>query len=255
MNIITCFPMFYYIFLLNEYIQNNYHNNYHVFKRYATNIMICVSYKLINFYSRNQIYFSKLRRILNVGYTKFAKSNPKIVKFIEDKLPRNTLQNVDFVLDGKVVSSVNSMVLYSNRTILEPLVLDIDFLIYTEINTDNPDSPITYKKIIDKEVYASADKTIFYCEPTDYTFLLTEIIIGDDKIMANLKDPKNNYFVKGNKFDSKFVKYYLNKYNIVNVDNVDNYTIHFLDQNVNEQKVNSNKYIFLEKDKYTIIQN
>jgi hypothetical protein len=192
-----------------------------------------------------------LRRILSVGYTNFANSNPKIVKFIEDKLPRNTLQNVDFVLDGKVVSSVNSMVL-CNNSIMQPLCLDIDFLIYTEINTDNLDIPITYKKIIDKEQYASSDETIFRCEPTDYTFLLTEIIIGDDKIMANLKEPKNNYFVKGNKFDSKFVKYYLNKYNI---ENIDNYIIQFLDQNVNEQKVNSNKYILLEKDKYTIIQN
>lgn len=240
--------MFYYIFFFNEYIQNN----YPLFQEYATNIMIYVSYKLINFYSRNQIYFSKLRRILNVGYTNFANSNPKIVKFIEDKLPKNTLQNIDFVSDGKVVSSVNSTVLCNNRRILEPLVLDIDFLIYTEINTENPDRPITYKKIIDKEQYASSDDTIFHCEPTDYTFLLTEIIIGDEKIMANLKDEKNNFFVKGNKFDSKFVKYYLNEYN---VENVDNYTIQFLDQNVKEQTVNNNSYILLEKDEYRIIQN
>ena len=239
--------MFYYIFFFNEYIQTN----YPLFQEYATNIMIYVSYKLINFYSRNQIYFSKLRRILNVGYTNFANSNPKIVKFIEDKLPKNTLQNIDFVSDGKVVSSVNSTVLCNNRRILEPLVLDIDFLIYTEINTENPDRPITYKKIIDKEQYASGDDTIFHCEPTDYTFLLTEIIIGDEKIMANLKDEKNNFFVKGNKFDSKFVKYYLNEYN---VENVDNYTIQFLDQNVKEQTVN-NSYILLEKDEYRIIQN
>ena len=39
-------------------------------------------------------------------------------------------------------------------------------------------------------------------------------IIGENKIMINLKDEHCNYFVTGNKFNSKFVKYYLSKCNL-----------------------------------------
>ena len=156
--------------------------------------------------------------------------------------------------DGKIISSVNSIELFNtdkNINSLTSLFLNVDFLIYTETNTISQDRQITYKKIIDPEQYMSGDKSIFHCEPTDYTFLLTEIIIGENKIMINLKDEHCNYFVKGNKFNSKFVKYYLSK---CNLEKIENYIIQFLDQNVNEVKIQGNKTILLDKDKYTIVE-
>jgi len=245
MNFIGFIPILYYLFFMNEFFQNNYPK----FKIYTTNTLICFSYKLIEFYSKNQIHFNKLIIRLKKFYINFAESNPQIVKFIENKFPKKQIKNVDFVSNGKVISSVNSTELFNND-ISKQLLLDIDFLIYTEINTDNQDIPFTYKKIISPEQYKSCGKTIFHCEPTNYAFLLMEIIIGNDKIMIKLKDDHYNYFVEGNKFDSKFVKYYLNKYNL---EKIEDYTIQFLDQNVNEVQIKGDKTILFEKDMYTIL--
>ena len=245
MNFIGLIPMFYYLFFINDFFQNY----YPTFKIYTTNIVICFSYKLIEIYSKNQIYLNKLRTRLKKIYINFVKSNPQIVNFIENKFPKKQTKNVDFVSNGKVIASVNSNELFNNDK-LQPLLLDIDFLIYTEVSTDNQDVPTTYKKIISYDQYKYCGKTIFHCEPTNYAFLLMEIIIGNDKIMIKLKDDHYNYFVEGNKFDSKFVKYYLNKYNL---EKIEDYTIQFLDQNVHEVQIKCDKTILFEKDMYTIL--
>ena len=158
MNFIGFVPILYYFFFINEFFQNN----YPIFQRYTTNMIINISYKLIEFYSRTQLFFRIIKRKNLYIYDNFAKSNPNIVKFIENQFPKKIIQNVEFVLDGKVICRVNSMELCnsSSDTKLQPLfLLSMDFLIYTEINTDNPERPITYKKIINTRKCTLYDKT------------------------------------------------------------------------------------------------
>jgi hypothetical protein len=195
--------------------------------------------------------------LLKDFFNNFAKTNPKFIKFvefIEKQIPKKKIQNVEFISDGKVLLSTNTTELFNNDINVKSLpflLLNIDFLIYTETKNNEQERTITYKKIIEPEQYESCDKTIFNCEPTNYTFLLTEIIIGEDKIMANLKNDDCNFFVKDNKFSKKFIKYYLNNFNL---EKIEDYTIQFLDQDVKEVKIKNNMSILLDKNNYMVVE-
>lgn len=257
MRIIWNHPYLKYFFSLNELIQNNVYN----FKLFTEPYIFSFSLSFIRAFSVSQIYLKKINRFLT---NKIFKTNPSLNEFISDYYPEKITNNVDFVVSGKVVYSTTKKKLLqntddkSNDFIKDSKLLSNSFIVYTEINNENPERPITYKKIISE--YPCESKH-FECKPADFKFLLTEILIDDKIIMINLSSDEHNYFVVDNNLDNHFIKYYLNKYhekqlleNDILLNEVKNFDVRILDQDVKQEIFSNNKSIIINKDNYEVNQ-
>ena len=258
MNIIWNHPCLKFLFSLNEIIQNNYYNSTLFFESY----IFYFSLKMIRLFSISQIYFKKTSNFVS---KLFFKTNPRLNEFLNDYLPENTKNNIDFVVSGKLVySTTKSKMLRlsndnsndENNEIIDDTALLNGFIIYTEINNENPERPITYKKII---MDYPSEESHFECTPADFKFVLTEILIDDKTIMTNFAKDDHNYFVVGNKFTNDFIKYILNKYhekylieNDISLSEVTNFDIRILDQDVKQKIVSNKKYLLINKENYEV---
>lgn len=66
-------------------------------------------------------------------------------------------------------------------------------------------------------------------------------------------DKEDNYYIVGNKlFDKAFIKWYLNKYHGVLIDDGITYTCNILDYDVNLIQIDSSSHIIINKDNYTV---
>lgn len=251
---INCpYNVFFFMFILNEYIQNNYH---HV-EKYLQNSIIFVSLAMIRIYSEGEMFFNKTKKSTYIIYRNTLQSNPKIQEYFEKIFPKKIVDDVEFIVDHSVIYSTTKNTLLNGNINVDTYrekPFNFNIILYTEIHNESEENPIAYKKIITTFPFEE-DK--FQCEPTGYKFLLTEILIGDKIIKVNFVDNNHNYFVVGNKFNKEFINYYLHKHypkelKDLSFNDLQHFQIRVLDQNVTEATFTNKRLLVLNKENYEV---
>jgi len=213
-------------------------------------------------FSTAQLFLKKT----STGVNKILlRTNPYLNDFLENYFPKKLVNDVDFIVDGKIVYSttktklLNAKISEMNDNPSRDIPVNFQLIIYTELNLNkDAERPIMYKKILTS---VPTEESQFKCEPALYKFVLTEILMDDKKIMTTFTNDKHNYFVVGNKINVDFIKYYLNKYhkndlskNDICINDVEKFDINILDQDVNVKHAifSNNKTLVINKDNYEI---
>jgi hypothetical protein len=195
------------------------------------NKLINISFKLIHFYSKIQLFFIKANKQLD----KIMNSNQTLLKIkndIENLLSYNSKSQVtiEFIKNGEIIDFINDK--------------NFDFIIHSCFDKENN---CLNKKIIYDEEGDDEDEII--C--SDVKFILVELKIGDNlKFKIDLKTNEYNYYLVGNKFTKNFFIYYLKNYLKVNdyVSFGDKMILKIIDSNVETFEIDlSNKCLLLRK--------
>jgi hypothetical protein len=254
MNYIIVIFMFF-----SEYLRTTV--NPELYNRY----IMQVSLIFIRAFSSGQLVFIKAKKTVFVVYNNFVKSHPQLVDVYNSIFPKKMQNDIDFVVDGKIVFSTTKETLlhHNNANVKSDNVMpdQFDFIIYSQPDDCNgAGESITYKKIITDTPF---EEVHFNVVKADYKFILTEIQINNLVIATNFYCYKHNYFVAGNIFHLPFIKYYLNQYhaddlNSVSLEDLDasvsGFKLRMLDQNVNGIVSDSNNQLKINKDNYEIIK-
>ena len=202
--------------------------------------MISFAQWLILNYSRLQIKITALYKYIKKD-TYFG----KYVVFLEKKY--DDLYN-DYDPNIIDVFSQGNVWKYNKNEISKYNLSFMDFMINTHLSDHNLEGP--YSKII----YHSIPSTFNY-EKCNYRFISVTLTLPEDnKYSLKLFSEKENYFVVGNRFDSKVFNYILNKqYGLTrNLDKM-SYQIEIIDHDINITCLTEKDTLVLHLDKYEII--
>lgn len=221
-----------FIILLDNYLKN-YHSE--AYKGFLYN----VSYKLIYFYSKCQIYVNKL--LLNLP-NHFTKKKEDFFDF-------------EFISNGKVISTARLDEIF-NRNNKYILPVNYDFIIYSDHNNNHHNKSCTNKKIMKRIPKKKEDLTY---EKSNIKFVSCSIEINENKYVISFKNDTSNYYIKNNIFDINFLKYFLLKYYIEfikdeDIKNIHDFKIHIIDHNVNFDVSDKKNFIKIDVDNYTKIE-
>lgn len=240
------------LFLLNDYFQRNYPENY-------KEVFYTFGYNCIYLFSKCQIYCNflsknikkkidekpRLKFYLNSIYKYFqhyASKNENVNKEIEE-IKMQDIYNI--------FNEINSKNIYS-------LVNEESFFIYSDIrNIDNKN------KIINKMITPTYPLDLQY-EVSSVKFILIELIINKTPYKMSLKDDSYNdsynYYIVDNILDHKFFIYYINHHllDVFTWNNKDmlinSLKLKIVDQNAVIINVDLNKQsLQIKKDTYSII--
>jgi len=229
-----------FIVLLNDYFKRVHPEKYE-------DVIVTTTLKFIYLYSKLQI-------ITNKAYSSAKQiilSNPRVAELLaEYRFKTNSIY--EFILDEKIIYSINSKKIYNNTE----LPTNYDFIVFSDSN--NVTSGNRYiNKILLKTIPQT--QCIMY-ELSDIKFMLIEVKINDKTIKLNFKTDEYNYYISDNIFDYKFFKYFLKKYHIneikdVNEEILKGMTINILDNNVNNIEYGVSECIQLKKNEYVKFSN
>ena len=185
------------------------------------------------------------------------RTHPRVNEFFKTYSQKKITNDIEFVVDDKIMFSTSKTHIFNNaHDVSNPFQCSL--IIYTEINESESENEkqITYKKIFNTMPREESELT---CEPVNYKFILTEILIGDKKILIKLSEDEQNYFVVGNVLNSEFIKFYLNthyheelKKNDISFTELTDYTVNILDQEVKPVVFDKKNVLILYKDTYEI---
>jgi hypothetical protein len=219
--------------LLNDYLKRTYPEKYQEY-------CIIIFLKLINIYSRYQIFVNRI-----------SQNIPFNILFFKLSQMLNYNKNIEFILDGKVIFSTYREKYFNKYNINYSTPSIFDFVIYSDYTIEN----ICMKKLLSS--YSIIEKKYDY-EISNIKFLLLEVYIGEKCYKVNLKNDSYNFYLVDNSFDFNFFLYYLKTY-CKEKDIDDTYfTVKIIDQNViSKQFVINNKNhnkLIINKDNYTIVE-
>ncbi len=87
-------------------------------------------------------------------------------------------------------------------------------------------------------------------EESQGKFIFTEMLTeGGRKEKINFKTDNYNYYLSGNKFDQKFIVYFMKKHYSRYIDK---YTVKFVDNDVNSGEFNQSQSVIFSQNGYTI---
>jgi len=212
--------------LLNDYLKRNYPEKYQ-------ELIVTFSYNLIYLYSRVQILYMNLIKVVN----KKIEENPNLLKM------RNDLDSL-----MKPKSGILTMLEYvRNGNLVDKNVEECDFMIYSWLDDS--------KSCLNKKLMYDLKEPSSFSEVSDIKFFLVELKIGDNKHKVELKTNDFNYYLVGNKFTKEFFTYYLREH-LKNNDEVkddDKFSIKIIDHDVNTVELDfthQNESILLGKNGY-----
>lgn len=213
-------------FLLNDFFDRRYPNEYNIFIEYITNLFVNVSYNCIYYYSKCQIFFSK--------YIETNKFYLKVTELIKMNSKKNGL-DVLFIKDN----------FQYNNPVDFP-----DLIIVTNLSKSPPFKRVTYNENYKEVTF----------QESDIKFMLIEFIIGEKYYKIDLKTDSYNYYMIGNKFSKDFFIYFINQYILSKYEqhktNKDKkYVLKIIDHNVNKFEIyftDKNESILLEKTGYKL---
>jgi len=212
--------------LLNDYLKRNYPEKYQ-------ELIVTFSYNLIYLYSRVQILYMNLIKVVN----KKIEENPNLLKM------RNDLDSL-----MKPKSGIVTMLEYvRNGNLVDKNVEECDFMIYSWLDDS--------KSCLNKKLMYDLKEPSSFSEVSDIKFFLVELKIGDNKHKVELKTNDFNYYLVGNKFTKEFFTYYLREH-LKNNDEVkddDKFSIKIIDHDVNTVELDfthQNQSILLGKNGY-----
>jgi|688.fasta_scaffold600925_1 hypothetical protein len=220
--------------LLNDYLKRNYPNKYE-------EMIVSISYNLIYLYSKAQILYANLIKVLN----KKIEENPNLLK----------LKN-DFDLLMKPKSGIVTMIEYVKNGNSVDIISDksddnCDFMIYSWLDDT--------KSCVNKKLIYDLKEPLSFSEVSDIKFLLVELKIGENsshKIV--LKTDEYNFYIVGNTFTKQFFIYYLKQILKIGeeIKDDDKFNLKIIDHDVNTVELDftdKNESILLEKSGYKLL--
>ena len=219
--------------LLNDYLKRNYPEKYQ-------ELIITFSYNLIYLYSRAQILYINLIKVVN----KKIEENPNLLKLKNDldlliKPKSGIVTMLDYIKNG------NSVDIISDKSDNE-----CDFMIYSWLDDT--------KNCVNKKLVYDLKEPLSFCEVSDIKFLLIELKLGDNNAYKiDLKTNEYNFYMVGNSFTKQFFIYYL-KQILKSTEEIKEdckINLKFIDHDVNTVELDftdKNESIILDKTGYRI---
>ena len=172
------------------------------------------------------------------AYTKINKHVKKIYKikqYIYD-INDNTI-DINFISNGEEVLKL------SNNDLDLCKIKTYDFIFY-EINTEDDQKYMVIKDKISKNVED--------IEKSNVRFLAPQLTI--DKSQTLIEFTQNIYLVGNKLFSRPFITWFMSKNKNILVDSNQEYSIRFLDNNMDFIQINSDQCIILGKDTFEIVK-
>jgi len=218
--------------LLNDYLKRNYPEKYQ-------ELIISFSYNLIYLYSRVQIFYINLIRVVN----KKIEENPNLLKLKNDldllMKPKAGIPIAhEYIKDGKSIDLFNET------------ETDCDFMIYSWLDDS--------KNCVNKKLVYDLKEPLSFCEVSDIKFLLIELKLGENNAhKIDLKTDKFNFYMVGNSFTKQFFVYYLKQILKISeeIKDDDKVNLKFIDHDINTVELDftdKNESILLEKTGYKL---
>ena len=215
--------------LLNDYLKRNYPDKYQ-------ELIVSISYNLIYLYSKAQILYMNLIRVVN----KKIEENPNLLKLRNDldlllKPKSGIITMLDYIKNGNSVDKGNN---------------ECDFMIYSWLDDT--------KSCVNKKLVYDLKEPLSFSEASDIKFLLIELKVGENNShKIDLKTDEFNFYMVGNSFAKQFFIYYLKQIvkSSEEIKDDDKINLKFIDHDVNTIDLDftdKNENIILEKTGYKL---
>ena len=223
--------------LLNDYLIRNYPDKYQ-------EIIVSFSYYLIYLYSKAQILYMNLIKVVN----KKIEGNPNLLN-LKNRLdlltnPKSGITTmVDYIKNSNPINPINVISDKSDN--------EYDFIIYSWLDNN--------KSCLNKKILYDSKESLSSSEVSDIKFLLVEFKIGENSShKINLKTDEFNFYIVGNNFNKQFFLYYLKQILkiVQEIKDDDKFTLKIIDNNVNTVELyftDKNESILLEKNGYKLL--
>jgi hypothetical protein len=211
-------------FLLNDYVKNRFPKQYE-------EILVTTSFNLVYAFSVIQIKLKQAQKYIYM-------TNPRIAELLETYNKSHNKNNIDYVLDGKIIYST----IYNSDKDDHPEIYD--FIIYSDYTTSG---------IVNKKIVYDLDTNEY--ELSDIKFMLVELKNGDNTYKIELKTDAYNFYVVGNRFTKEFFLYYMKEILLFSFEKSDTQFVKIIDQNVDNIEFdfsNENNSILLGKRDYKL---
>ena len=216
--------------LLNDYLKRIYPDKYQ-------ELIVSISYNLIYLYSKAQILYMNLIRVVN----KKIEENPNLLKLRNDldlllKPKSGIITMLDYIKNGNSVNITSDT--------------ECDFMIYSWL--DNT------KNCVNKKLVYDLKEPLSFTEVSDVKFLLIELKVGENNShKIDLKTNEFNFYMVGNSFAKQFFIYYLKQIvkTTEEIKDDDKINLKFIDHDVNTIDLDftdKNENIILEKTGYKL---
>ena len=216
--------------LLNDYIKRIYPDKYQ-------ELIVSISYNLIYLYSKAQILYMNLIRVVN----KKIEENPNLLKLRNDldlllKPKSGIITMLDYIKNGNSVNITSDT--------------ECDFMIYSWLDNTN--------LYINKKLIHDSNEPLSFSEVSDIKFFLVELKIGENSShKIDLKTNEFNFYMVGNSFAKQFFIYYLKQIvkSSEEIKDDDKINLKFIDHDVNTIDLDftdKNENIILEKTGYKL---
>jgi hypothetical protein len=220
--------------LLNDYLKRNYPNKYQ-------EMLVSLSYNLIYLYSKAQILYANLIKVLN----KKIEENPNLLKLKNDldllmKPKTGIVTMLEYVRNGNPINIIS-----------DKGDDECDFTIYSWLDDTNT--------CINKKLIYDSKESLSFSEVSEIKFLLVELKIGDNSShKIDLKTDEYNFYMVGNSFTKQFFIYYLKQILKINeeIKDDDKFSLKVIDHEVNTHELDftdKNESILLEKNGYKLL--
>ena len=215
--------------LLNDYLKRIYPEKYQ-------ELIVSISYNLIYLYSKAQILYMNLIRVVN----KKIEENPNLLKLRNDldlllKPKSGIITMLDYIKNGNSVDKGNN---------------ECDFMIYSWLDDT--------KSCVNKKIVYDLKEPLSFSEASDIKFLLIELKVGENNShKIDLKTNEFNFYMVGNSFAKQFFIYYLKQIvkSSEEIKDDDKINLKFIDHDVNTIDLDftdKNENIILEKTGYKL---
>ena len=220
--------------LLNDYLKRIYPDKYQ-------ELIVSISYNLIYLYSKAQILYMNLIRVVN----KKIEENPNLLKLRNDldlllKPKSGIITMLDYIKNGNSVNITSDI---TSDT-------ECDFMVYSWL--DNT------KNCVNKKLVYDLKEPLSFSEASDIKFLLIELKVGENNShKIDLKTDEFNFYMVGNSFAKQFFIYYLKQIvkSSEEIKDDDKINLKFIDHDVNTIDLDftdKNENIILEKTGYKL---
>jgi hypothetical protein len=175
-------------------------------------LAVGVAYNFIRLYSKAELFYKNNIKSLQINNTN------EFITFIDN--------------------NTSVLVLEADEVLKLDKFPDCDFIIYQDAENNFSFSNELYEGSLE-------------CEVTDYTFMLIEVLVGEETYKLDLKTDDYNFYVVGNVFNQTIVCYLLKKF--YDLDDVTQYHVKILDNNVESIEFDEQKSLSFKKDSYEIV--
>jgi len=180
-------------------------------------------------------------------------------KKIKTYLPSTDIEpdtTITFVKDGSEILFYELSDFLLLKKLDEFSSIKYDFILYEMpiCKNDMSLSDKFTKCVLRYEDYTQIVK-IKFNTVNEFKFSVIQFSLKNSDTIISIDFNTIQYLVQGNIiFDQKFLKWYLHKYHNFFIRDEDEYTVTFIDHNMNYILLNENKYIIVKKNKYDIIE-